>query len=195
MKIDTKKVAVVGIMGAISFVLMLLEFPLPFIIPGFIKFDFSELPALVTSFALGPVYGVLVCLIKNAIHLFITSTAGVGELANFLLGAVFVFTAGIIYKFKKTRGGAIIAALAGAIIMGLISLPINYWLTYPFYFNFLPKDAVIGMYTALLPYANSLFKALLIFNVPFTFVKGFVDSVICFAIYKKISPILKTKKE
>ena len=76
----TKYISVVGIMSAIGFVLMMLEFPLPFLIPGFIKFDFSELPALITAFAYGPLSGVLVCLVKNLLHLFFTTSAGVGEL-------------------------------------------------------------------------------------------------------------------
>ena len=100
---NVHKIAITAIMGAVGFVLMMLEFPLAFIIPSFIKFDFSELPALITGFAIGPWWGVLVCFIKNALHLFVGSTAGVGELSNFILGSVFVFTAGAVYKKKKTN--------------------------------------------------------------------------------------------
>ena len=83
-----KRVAISGIFGALGFVLMLLEFPLPFIIPSFIKLDFSEIPALIAAFAFGPLHGILVCAIKNILHLFVTSSAGVGELSNFILGAI-----------------------------------------------------------------------------------------------------------
>ena len=86
----TKYIAVVGIMSALGFVLMLLEFPLPFLIPSFIKFDFSELPALVTAFAYGPVSGMIVCLVKNVLHLPFTTSNCIGELSNFILGAIFV---------------------------------------------------------------------------------------------------------
>ena len=87
-------------MGALGFVLMLLEFPLPFIIPPFIKLDFSEIPAIITAYAFGPQYGILVCLIKNLAHLPFTGSAGVGELSNFVLGAVFVGVAGLFYRHK-----------------------------------------------------------------------------------------------
>ena len=181
-------------MGAIGFVLMFLEFPIPALIPSFIKLDFSEIPAVITTFALGPVWGVLVCLIKNLLHLFDSSSGGVGELANFLLGAVFVFTAGMIYRFHRTRKGALIGALIGAILMAVLSVPINYFITYPVYTAFIPMEAIIGMYQAILPAANTLLKALLIFNLPFTFIKGLIDAAFCFIVYKKLSPILKIDK-
>lgn len=194
-KINVKYITVSGVMAALSFVLMLLEFPLAFIIPSFIKFDFSDLPALITSFAYGPIYGVLVCLIKNLLHLLITKTSGVGELANFLLGAVFVFVAGIIYKYYKSRTGAVVAAISGAFAMALISLPVNYFITYPFYITLFhtTSQGIIGAYKVIYPKINTLWGALIVFNMPFTFAKGLIDSIICFIVYKKLSPILKTK--
>lgn len=182
-------------MGAIGFILMMLEFPISFLIPSFIKFDFSELPALVTSFALGPWWGVLVCLIKNALHLFVGSTAGVGELSNFILGAVFVFVSGAFYKKHKTRKGAVTGAFLGAVLMAAVSIPTNYFFVYPIYAKtIIPMDAIIKMYSVLLPSADSLIKCLLIFNLPFNIFKGLADTAICFFIYKKISPILKNSK-
>ncbi|MEE1055615.1 MAG: ECF transporter S component, partial [Acutalibacteraceae bacterium] len=89
-KINVKGIAVSAVCGALGFVLMLLEFPIPFIIPSFIKLDFSEIPALIASFAYGPIYGILVCAVKNLLHLFVTTSGGVGELSNFILGAIFV---------------------------------------------------------------------------------------------------------
>lgn len=192
--INTKSISVMAIMGAIGFILMMLEFPLPFIIPSFIEFDFSELPAIITAFALGPIQGIVVCFIKNLLHLFVTTTAGVGELSNFILGAIFVGVAGFIYKYKKTRAGALIGSVAGAFIMSVVSIATNYFITYPFYTNFMPMEGIIGAYQAILPVADSLLKCLIIFNVPFNFVKGMVVAVICFIIYKKLSPILKPKK-
>ena len=186
-------IAVSAVMGAVGFFLMCLEFPMPFIVPSFIKLDFSELPALITTFAFGPIYGVLVCLIKNLLHLFITSSAGVGELSNFLLGAVFTVVAGIVYKLNKTRRGAFLGSLSGAALMAAASVAINYFIVYPAYVVIygMPMDAIIGMYKALLPFSDSLIKSLVIFNLPFTFFKGVVDALLCFAIYKRISPILK----
>ena len=192
-KFNIKSLAVVAIMGAIGFILMVLEFPMPFLIPPFIKFDFSELPAIITAFALGPIQGIIVCLIKNLLHLFITTSAGVGELSNFILGAIFVGTAGIIYRYKKTRSGALIGSIVGALLMAVISVVSNYFVVYPAYVTLygMPMEAIIGMYKALLPASDTLLKSLLIFNLPFTFAKGMIDALICFVVYKKLSPILK----
>ena len=193
-KNNLKAVTVTAIMGAIGFLLMFLEFPIPALIPGFIKMDFSEIPAIITTFALGPVWGVLVCLIKNILHLFDSSSGGVGELANFLLGSIYVFTAGMIYRSNKTRKGAFFGALLGAALMAILSVPINYFITYPVYAAFMPMEAIVAMYQAILPAANTLLKALVIFNLPFTFIKGMIDTVFCFIVYKKLSPILKIDK-
>lgn len=192
-KFNIKSLAVVAIMGAIGFILMVLEFPMPFLIPPFIKFDFSELPAIITAFALGPIQGIIVCLIKNLLHLFVTTSAGVGELSNFILGAIFVGTAGIIYRCKKTRSGALIGSIVGALLMAVISVVSNYFVVYPAYVTLygMPMEAIIGMYKALLPASDTLLKSLLIFNLPFTFAKGMIDALICFVVYKKLSPILK----
>ncbi len=183
-------------MGAVGFILMMLEFPISFLIPSFIKFDFSELPALITVYALGPWWGVLVCFIKNALHLFVGTTAGVGELSNFVLGAIFVYVSGVVYKRNKSRKGALIGALIGAILMAAISVATNYFFVYPIYAKMLiPMDAIVGMYSVLLPSVDNLFEALLIFNLPFNFAKGLIDAAICFVIYKKLSPILKYSKK
>lgn len=188
--ITTRTVAVTAIFSALSVALMYLEFSVP-IMPGFIKFNFSDLPALITSFAFGPVYGIAVCLVKNMIHLLSTMTGGIGELSNFILSAFFVGTAGLIYKKKKSKKSALIGSVSGAFIMALISIPSNYFIVYPIYANIMPYETIIGMYKTILPCADTLLKALLIFNFPFTFLKGVIVSAITFAIYKKISPLLK----
>ena len=192
-----RAITVSAIFGAVGFILMLLEFPLAFIIPSFIKMDFSELPALIATFTFGPVYGILVCLIKNLLHLLVTTSAGVGELSNFLMGAIFVGVAGFIYKYRKTRTGALIGAVTGALAMAIISIATNYFIVYPAFSVLygLPMPAILGMYKALLPSADTLLKALIIFNLPFNFIKGMIDALICFIIYKKISPILKYGKK
>ena len=193
-------ITITGILGAVSTVLMMLSFSVPFM-PSFIKFDFSELPALIAAFSMGPVSGVAVCLIKNLINLTMTTTGGVGELSNFILGACFVLPAGIIYKYRKNRKTALLSALLGAFIMGIISLPNNYFLTYPIYSKFMPIEAIVGMYQKIFPGVanvfpgmNPLLSCLLIFNVPYTFFKGLVITLITFLIYKHISPIIKGNK-
>lgn len=192
-RISIRKITVTAIMSAISTVLMFLEFSIP-IVPSFLKFDFSDLPAVITSFSLGPVWGVIVELLKNLIHLPATHTSGVGELANFIIGALLVFPAGLVYKFKKDRKGAVIGSLAGALVAAAVSIPVNLFITYPFYTNFMPMEAIIGAYKAILPAADTLIKALIIFNVPFTFVKGMVCVLLTFLVYKKLSPVIKGKK-
>ena len=193
----TKVRALTGtaMLGAVAAVLMYLEFPIP-IMPAFVKLDVSELPALIASFAYGPVSGVLVCLIKNLIKLPSTSTAAVGELFNVVMGALFVGVAGIVYKRNKTRKGAIVGALLGALVMAVVSVPYNYFIVYPAYvvMYHLPLEAIIGMYQAINPSVDGLLTCLLVFNLPFTFVKGVLDAVLCFLIYKPLSPILHGRK-
>ena len=150
------------------------------------------------AFALGPVYGVVISFMKNLLHIVVkgTSTACVGELCNFMLGAVFSAVAGFIYKHHKSRKTAILGAAAGAAAMALFSVPSNYFITYPAYVQFyhMPLEAILGMYQAILPSADSLIKCLVIFNMPFTLVKGLLDAVLCLLIYKPLSPILHGRK-
>ncbi len=188
-----KKIAFCALFGALGFVLMLLEFPIPMIIPSFVKFDFSEIPAVITAFAYGPLYGILVCLLKNILHLFVTTSAGVGEVSNFILGAIFVGMAGLIYKCNKNRKFALIGSLVGAGVMAVISVFSNYYIVYPAFsvlYN-LPMSAILGMYQAILSSIDNLFEAILVFNLPFNFAKGMIDATVCFLVYKKLSPILK----
>ena len=194
-KQKTHRIAVAALLAAVAAILQFVEFSIP-IMPAFVKLDVSELPALIASFAYGPVSGVLVCLIKNLIKLPSTSTAAVGELFNFVMGALFVGVAGIVYKRNKTRKGAIVGALLGALVMAVVSVPYNYFIVYPAYvvMYHLPLEAIIGMYQAINPSVDGLLTCLLVFNLPFTFVKGVLDAVLCFLIYKPLSPILHGRK-
>ncbi|MGM9639010.1 MAG: ECF transporter S component [Butyricicoccaceae bacterium] len=191
-KLTARSMAVIAMLAAVSFVLMLFDFSVPFM-PSFIKMDLSELPALVGAFALGPVSGVAVCLVKNLLHLFVTSTGGVGELSNFMLGAVFTGVAGWLYQRNKTRRGAFIGALAGAVCMAVVSVFSNYYIVYPVYTAFMPMEGIIAAYQAIYSGIDNLWKALILFNMPFTFVKGMLVTAVTFLIYKKIAPILRGK--
>lgn len=189
-KSRTHKLAVTAMLSAAATVLMALDFPIPFLIPPFVKMDFSELPALLAAFSLGPAWGAAVCLVKNLINLTMSSTNGVGELCNLLIGLCFVIPAGLIYKRRKTRWGALIAALAGAALMAACSVPVNYFISYPFYTSFMPLETIIGMYQSLIPSVDGLLACLVIFNAPFTLLKGLLDTALCFLIYKPLSPLL-----
>lgn len=190
----THHVAVASMLSAVAFVLMYVEFPIPALIPSFIKLDVSDLPELLAAYAIGPIWGVVVTLLKNLLFSVFhgTSSAYVGELCNFLLGSVFSFTAGLFYHRHKSRRTALFGAVLGAVLMALISLPINYFIVYPAYVVVykLPMDVIISMYQAILPTADNLIKCLAIFNIPFTFFKGMLDVLLCFLIYKPLSPLL-----
>lgn len=184
-----------AILTAIAVVLQYLEFPVPMFIPPFVKFDFSDLPAILAAFLVSPVSGVVVCLLKNVIHLVVSQSAGVGELCNFLLGAVMVIPAWLIYKLKPTKAQALIAMICGSLVTAVISIFINYYITYPFYQEayHMPIDAIIGMYRDLNNGVGSLWDALIWFNMPFTFVKFMIDSLVVFFIYKPLAKAIRKK--
>ena len=192
-KLNTRYITVTGMLSAIGFILMYVEFSVPFM-PPFIKMDLSELPALLASFTFGPVAGVTVCLIKNLINVFFTTTGGVGEISNFLLGSMFVAPAGFIYQKMRTKKGAIIASVVGAATMAVLSVFTNYFIVYPVYSNLMaPMEAILGAYRAINPNVETLMDALLWFNMPYTFIKGMLSVVITMFIYKPLAPILRGK--
>ena len=185
-----RKLTVTAMLAAVATVLMFFSFNVP-LMPSFIKLDFSELPALLAAFAFGPLSGAAVCLVKNLVNLLFTTTGGVGELSNFLLGACFVVPAGWIYRRWKTRRGALAGALTGALAMAVIGVFTNYYVVYPVYTAFMPMEVILGMYRAINPAVETLWDALIWFNMPFTFLKGLCSVVMAFVIYKPLSPILK----
>lgn len=188
---SVRTLTVTAMLTAVSYVLYLFGFKLP-IVPSFLTMDFSELPAVIASLSMGPVAGVMVCLLKNLLHLAISHTMWVGELSNFILGAAFVVPAGLIYQKKKTKKGAVLALLSGAVIMAAVSVVSNYFIIYPLYDKVaFPMEVIVGMYTALLPKVTTLLPALLIFNFPFTLVKALVSVLVTLLIYKPLSPIIK----
>ena len=188
----TRRLVMTALLSALSFALMFFDFSVP-LMPSFIKMDLSELPALIASFSMGPLSGAAVCLIKNLLHLLRSSTSGVGELSNFLLGVFFVVPAGLIYRMKPNRAGAIIGSLVGAAAMALLSVFSNYYVVYPIYTAFLPMDAIIGMYQAINPSVKNLWECLWLFNMPFTFIKGMLSAVITIALYGRIEPLINGK--
>lgn len=187
---DVWKMTMTAMLSAIAFVLMFFEFSVP-IMPSFIKMDLSELPALIGAFAMGPVSGAMVCLVKNLLHLFMTTTGGVGELSNFLLGAAFVVPAGLVYQRWKGRKSAVAGALAGAVLMASISIVSNYFIVYPVYYNFMPKEAILAAYQMIFPKVENILQCLIVFNAPFTFAKGVCSVAITMLVYKPLSPLLK----
>lgn len=188
-----KFITITAVLSALAAVLQLFEFPIPFLIPTFVKFDFSDLPALLAAFLVSPISGAAVSIIKNLIHLCTTQSGFVGELANAILGVCMVVPAGIIYKIKPTRKTALIGCAVGAVISAVVSIFVNYYITYPFYITAMsfPLEAILGEYQKLSGNVVTLWDALIWFNMPFTFVKMAIDSAITFVIYKPISRALK----
>ena len=147
---NVRTITLTGLFGALSAVLMMISFNVP-LMPSFIKMDFSELPALIAAFAMGPLSGAMVCLVKNLINVMFSTTGGVGEFSNFILGCAFVIPAGLIYKRNKSKRSALIGSLVGAVFMAVFSVFSNYFIVYPVYSMFMPIEAIIGMYHEIYP--------------------------------------------
>ncbi len=190
----TRTMVMTGMMSAVATVIYYLDFPVP-LMPAFIKLDFSNVISMLAGFSLGPIPGIIVCLIKNVIQLLLKgfgTTMGIGNIFDFVTSAVLVLTSSLIYQRKKTRKGALIAVVAGVLAFSLITLPLNYFIVYPIYFKaYGGEQAVLAAYKEIMPSVKNTFAALCIFNQPFTFIKGVICALIVMLIYKPLSPIIK----
>lgn len=190
---STKTLTKIGILGAVSAVLMLFEFPLWFA-PSFYELDFSEVPVLIGSFALGPAAGAAIEFIKIMLNFILngTVTGGVGEFANFVVGCAFIVPAGYIYKRNKTLKTAIIGLVVGTLSLAILGMFLNYYLLIPLYAKVFgaPVQAFIDMGNAVNPAIVDLKTLILYAVVPFNLFKGTVVSIIVLLIYKRLSPIL-----
>lgn len=190
---STTSMVKIALLSVIAYILMLVELPIPFF-PAFLKIDLSDIPALIGSFALGPLAGIVIQLIKNLLHLITkTSTGGVGELANFIVGASLVIPAGIMYARSKKRTTALFGMLLGTILMGIVGAFANYYILIPFYAKMMPIDQIIA-WSASANGAITDLRSLIIYAiVPFNLLKGASISIVTILIYKKISPLLLGK--
>lgn len=182
----------ISLLGVIGFILMFVEVATP-IFPSFLKFDISDLPALIGAFALGPGAGVVIELLKNILHgIFVGGTAFIGELANFLVGSVLVFIAGYMYNKNKTRKTALASLILGSLVMTIAASVLNYYIFLPLYekvLNF-PISAVVAMGTKINHNIKDLNTFVIWSIAPFNLVKGIILSVLTLVVYKSISPIL-----
>ena len=187
-----KNVTLMGMFGAVGAVLMLFEFPLPFIAPSFYGLDLSEIPVLVGSFAMGPLAGAIIEFVKILVKLVLkpTSTGFVGEFANFCIGCSLVLPAGIIYKYNKTKKGALIGMVAGTISMAMVGAILNAVVMLPFYSNFMPLESIIAAGAAINPAISNVWTFVFLAVAPFNFIKGALVSLITNLIYKRISIII-----
>lgn len=191
--VNTRMLAMSAMLSAVSFILAFLEFPVP-LSPSFARMDLSDFPALIGAFAFGPISGLLIEFVKNALHLLTTSTGGVGELANFIMGGSFVITAGLIYKFHKTKKTAGIACIIASVVMGIVAALTNYFILLPMFEQFMPLDAVIASFGEFIPFIKTKLDVVLYNALPFNFLKGLVISGFTMLFYKHLSPILKGVK-
>lgn len=193
--LNTRTMVKISVLAVIALILMLLDFPLWFA-PTFLKFDISDVPALIGSFALGPMAGVLVQLVKNLLNLLVegSGTGGVGEFANFLVGSIYVYTAGLLYYKNKTFKNAIIGMIIGVLAMTISISIINYYFMIPFYAKLfgLPIDKIVAMGSAVNKYVVD-FKTLILYAVvPFNLFKGIIVTLVTLLIYKRVSPPLSS---
>ena len=194
-KLDTSKktmwIVKVAMLSAVASLLMFLEIQIPFM-PPFLKLDFSDIPALLAGFSLGPLAGVAVLFIKNAVHAMASWSFLVGELANFIIGVSFVLPAALIYRHKKNKKSAVIGMAAGGITMTLIAGFLNAFVLIPLYATVLkfPVEAIIDMSNKVNPLIKDLKTLIFIGITPFNLLKAFLNTLVAAFIYKPLSPLL-----
>lgn len=187
---NTRTVTMTALLAAVSYILAFFEFPVP-LSPAFARMDLSDFPALVGAFAFGPVSGIMIELVKNGLQLLSTSTGGVGELANFLIGASFVGTAGFVYRFHKTKRMAWAACVVSSVIMGVVAAIANYFILLPMFEVFMPLEQVIASFGAFIPFIRTKLDVVLFNVLPFNMLKGLVIGIFTMLVYKRLTPILK----
>jgi riboflavin transporter FmnP len=187
---NTRKLAATAVLAAAAYLLAFLEFPVP-LTPAFARMDLSDLPALIGAFAFGPVTGVMIELVKNLLGLMTSSTCGVGELANFLMGASYVFTAGVVYRHHKTKRMALAGGVAGSVAMGIMAAVTNYFILLPMFEQFMPLEEIIAAFGEFIPFIHTKMDVVLYNAFPFNVIKGLVITAVTMLVYKKLSPVLK----
>ena len=191
---SVKQTVFIGMMGAISAVLMLLNLSLPFA-PGFLKFDISELPALFAGFFLGPLSGCGVVTVKILLKVLFqgSDTGYVGELMNVMGSICFILPASLIYRWKHTKQGAIIAMTVSTVLVSAAFIFINAYIAFPLYSQLygMPMDAIISMGTAVNPMITDLPSLMLLSVFPFNLFKHGVTSFITYLIYKRTGNTLR----
>ena len=192
--LTTRKMAMIGVFSAVAMVLHIFDFPV-FFAPPFYKLDFSELPALIGAFAFGPVAGIMIEFCKILLKLFVkgTSTAFVGDLANFVIGCSFILPASFIYMFKKTKKNAIAASAVGTMIMTVFGTMFNAIYLLPAFATLygMPLDVIVGMGTSINANITDVTTLVLFAVAPMNLLKGCSGSVVTMLVYKKLSPVLK----
>ena len=171
--VSVRTISMTAMLSAVAYLLAFLEFPVP-LSPSFARMDLSDLPALIGAFAFGPLSGLLIELVKNTLQLLTTSTGGVGEIANFLMGASYVVAAGVLYKRHKTKKTALLACITASFVMGAAAALANYFILLPLFETFMPLDQLIASFGAFLPFIHTKLDVVLFNAFPFNLLKGLV---------------------
>jgi riboflavin transporter FmnP len=190
---STRDLVIVGLFSALAYVLMLLESPGYL---GFLRIEFSDVPAILGGLGLGPAAGVFIELIKNIIKALSTKTIGAGELANFVVGSAYVLPLSIIYRKWKGKHRLLTGYVVGTVTMCVAGMIVNYFVTLPLYSNmFGGVDALIGfvgsMTPGFLPEINSLWKIIIIGITPFNVLKGIMMAVVSYYVFKLVKKLLQ----
>ena len=188
--LSVRTISMTAMLSAVAYLLAFVEFPVP-LSPSFARMDLSDFPALIGAFAFGPLSGLLIELVKNALQLLTTSTGGIGEIANFLMGASYVVAAGVIYKHRKTKKTALLACVAASLVMGIAAALANYFILLPLFETFMPLDQLIASFGAFLPFIHTKLDIVLFNALPFNILKGLVIGGFTMLTYKRLTPILK----
>lgn len=177
-----------GLLAAMAVILYYIEIP----VVAFYKLDLSTMPAILAGFAMGPVQGAAVVIVKNLVHMLGTSTACVGEMADILMSCAFVIPASLLYRRNRTRKGAVRAMLAGGAAMTVAGVLVNYFILIPAYqvLMNLPLEVIIGMGQKVLSFVDSTLKLVIFITAPFNLLKAAVLSGTTYLLYKRVSPLL-----
>lgn len=193
--LNTRKIAMIGLFSALAVILHVLDFPVPFA-PPFYKLDFSEIPALLGAFAFGPVAGVMIEFCKILLKLLFkgTSTAFVGDLANFVIGCSLILPASIIYTFRKTKKRAIVSCVTGTLIITAFGTAFNALYLLPAFSKLygMPLESILAMGTEINGSITGIVSFVCFCVAPLNLLKGFAASLVSMLVYKPLSPILKS---
>ena len=191
--LTTRQLSTVAILAAIAAVLFMIEIPVVL----FYKLDLSSLPVLLGAFAMGPLPGAMILLVKALLGLLHSTSQGVGELADFIMGFAMMFPAAVIYRRMKSRKGASVGMAVGTVVATIVAVLTNLYIMIPFYSVAygMPVEAIVGMGAAIVPAVDSAWKFVLLITAPFNVLKWAVISVVTALIYKPLSPILHGRRK
>lgn len=188
----TARLTKLALLSAIATMLYFVEIP----IVAFYKLDFSAVPALLAGFSMGPIAALVVLFIKNIFHLLVTYSAGVGELADFLMSGTLAVTAALFYRHRADFKGALLGVSIGTVLMAIVAALLNYFLIIPFYMFAmgLSQEIIVGMGSAVIPWVDSILKLVVAITIPFNLFKGAVVSALALVLLKYLKPILFSKQ-